>query len=286
MISVCVPAYENPDSLTRTLESVICQKDCIFEIIITDDSETDAVSDGVKKFLTDKRIKYIKNYTRLGAVNNWNYALSQASGKVKKLLHHDDWLSNEYSLIEIATPILENEADIVFCACNAFGMSGLQFVHEISHATEHMLKHEPERLVFGNLVGAPSVSAMSADINVSFDPKYLWMSDVDFYIRCLKVPAIRLKIINAALICISTEIETQITRAFEKDQRSSVMELIALVDREYSFKVFDSDEDKKYLLNSLSGFSKQKEADWLFNSIFNKSWFESRVLLNYILGRV
>lgn len=284
VISVCVPTYENPISFSRTFATVLQQRDCDFEVIITDDSRSDGVFDVVKHHLTDRRVRYFRNAERLGAVRNWNYALSLAKGHARKLLHHDDWLDNEYALGKMVAPILEDEADVVFSACKAFGVFGQRFVHEISSSTESMLRQEPQRLVFGNLVGAPSVSAVSSNISLRFDPQYLWMSDVDYYIRLMKVPGLRLAVLKEPLVCISTEGETQISRTFEQNQRLAVKELYALVKREYPNWMALPVEDRQYLLTALAGFHMKEAIRWLIGSIFGREWLESYFLLKYVVG--
>ena len=151
MISVCIPTYENPIFFERTLKSVINQKDCEFEIVVTDDSTTDAVSKVVKRYLADHPIRYFRNDVRLGAVNNWNKAMSMASGDIKKLLHHDDWFADDHALLEIAQPILDNKADLVFSDCLAMGENGeLLFTHKIDEIKKSEFKCFPQNLIFGN----------------------------------------------------------------------------------------------------------------------------------------
>src|SRR5437016_9443960 len=38
LVSVCIPAYRQPESLVRAIQSVLLQKSCDFEIVVTDDS--------------------------------------------------------------------------------------------------------------------------------------------------------------------------------------------------------------------------------------------------------
>lgn len=284
MISVCIPAYENAASFIRTLRTVLSQKNCDFEVIVSDDSRSDVIEKAIMPYISDPRIHYFKNEARLGPVNNWNYALSLGTGSIKKLLHHDDWFDSEYSLIQLVTPILDGNADIVFCSCKAMTNAGMSFTHTIPEEVFEMLTTSPERLVFGNLIGGPSVSAVSAKLQVEFDPKYLWMSDVDYYIRLLQVPGVMVSVLDKLLVCISTDLDSQISRVFERDKHLGLKELFSLASREYSGKDC-ARADMEYLANSMVGLSRKKALHWLLESLLHKKYFEARFLTQYLFKK-
>lgn len=43
VVTISIPAYKQPEVLLRTVNSVLVQKNCEFEIVITDDSDDDSV---------------------------------------------------------------------------------------------------------------------------------------------------------------------------------------------------------------------------------------------------
>ena len=92
LVSVCIPTYNCSDYIAETLDSVLNQTYKNIEIIITDNASTDETVKIIKKY-SDDRINLFINETKLGMVNNWNEAVSKASGEYIKLLCSDDLLS-------------------------------------------------------------------------------------------------------------------------------------------------------------------------------------------------
>lgn len=71
-VSICIPAYNNEQSVRRLLASVEKQIFQDYEVIITDDS----TGDGIGKLAKEKGyVKYYKNPVPLGAAANWNEAI-------------------------------------------------------------------------------------------------------------------------------------------------------------------------------------------------------------------
>ena len=110
-VSICIPAYNRPDTLRRCLKSIAGQSFRDFEVIITDDSLTDNVEKAVNEFRDMLAIRYYKNNVRLGSPKNWNSAVRRANGKYIKIIHHDDWFSTENSLSIYVNEIIEISAN-------------------------------------------------------------------------------------------------------------------------------------------------------------------------------
>ena len=96
-VSICIPAYEQPYNLDKCLKSILKQTFKDYEVIITDDSKESNLFDIVEKYIEDMDIKYIKNTLSKGSPENWNKAISLATGKYIKILHHDDSFKNNNS---------------------------------------------------------------------------------------------------------------------------------------------------------------------------------------------
>lgn len=93
LVSIIMPSYNTAKFISETIESVLAQTYTDWELIIVDDCSTDNTDEVVKSFLSDDRIKYIKNEKNSGAAFSRNRALCEAKGKWIAFLDSDDvWL--------------------------------------------------------------------------------------------------------------------------------------------------------------------------------------------------
>lgn len=90
-VSILIPAYK-PDWFTECLESALAQTWPVTEIIISDDCPTEAIAEAVKPYLSDSRIRYIRNETSLGPCGNYLQLASLCSTRWLKFLDDDDVL--------------------------------------------------------------------------------------------------------------------------------------------------------------------------------------------------
>ncbi|TMQ64873.1 MAG: glycosyltransferase family 2 protein, partial [Candidatus Eisenbacteria bacterium] len=63
-VSVCIPAYRQPDHIRRALESVLRQTGVSFEVVITDDTPDDAVQRVVAGCDEALCVRYFRNPVR------------------------------------------------------------------------------------------------------------------------------------------------------------------------------------------------------------------------------
>ncbi len=74
-----MPAYNRPDSLPETLESILGQTCREFALVIVDDSPSDASAKVVETYAgLDPRISYERNPVRLGMIGNWRKCFERA----------------------------------------------------------------------------------------------------------------------------------------------------------------------------------------------------------------
>ena len=93
LVSIIMPSYNTAQFISKSIQSVLEQSYKDWELIIVDDCSTDDTDKIVIDFLTDKRIKYIKNKKNSGAAVSRNLALCEAHGKWIAFLDSDDlWL--------------------------------------------------------------------------------------------------------------------------------------------------------------------------------------------------
>ena len=91
LVSICVPTYNNGRYLCEMLSSVIRQSHSNFEVIVTDNASTDDSAAVVSRFARiDDRVRYIRNESNVGYVDNVNRAVTAAKGRLICIFHSDD----------------------------------------------------------------------------------------------------------------------------------------------------------------------------------------------------
>jgi len=91
LVSICIPTFERPKVLLKAIESCFYQTYRNFEIVITDNSESNETQKLVER-LGRKNIRYIKNIKNIGPIHNLKLAIDSATGKYVKVLMDDDIL--------------------------------------------------------------------------------------------------------------------------------------------------------------------------------------------------
>lgn len=93
LVSIIMPSYNTASYIAETVQSVLAQTHQNWELIIVDDCSTDDTDEVVKPFLSDSRIRYLKNEKNSGAAVSRNRALREAKGKWIAFLDSDDlWM--------------------------------------------------------------------------------------------------------------------------------------------------------------------------------------------------
>lgn len=96
LVSIIMPSYNTAKYIGESIKSVQAQTYENWELIIVDDCSTDETDSAVKPFLSDERIRYLKNSRNSGAAVSRNYALREAKGKWIAFLDSDDlWLPDK-----------------------------------------------------------------------------------------------------------------------------------------------------------------------------------------------
>lgn len=236
-VSICIPAYKQPDFLKRCIDSVLEQSYSDYEIVVTDDSPDYEVEVLMARY-TDNRIRYYHNDTALGSPANWNKGIQLAVGEYIQILHHDDWFATRESLKNFVDAIQNTpEANIIFSACNTVYPDGSTKKHITAERYLNLLRSEPEALFKGNFLGAPSICMFRNDGHL-FDVNLKWQVDSDFYISYLKMNPNFVYISNL-LINIGVS-DSQITNCCLNDYQLLITEKLYLY-RKYELDTFSSD---------------------------------------------
>ena len=83
LVSVCIPAYNNADTILETIQSVLTQTYQNLESIVVDDRSTDDTYQVVKTFAKqagDDRLHLYQNEKNLGMAGNWNHCMELCKG--------------------------------------------------------------------------------------------------------------------------------------------------------------------------------------------------------------
>ncbi|RAZ92515.1 glycosyltransferase family 2 protein [Mesorhizobium hawassense] len=94
-ISVAVPTFRRPDTIRRTIDSIVGQDFSNWELVVSDDEGKTGSSWPILEEYArnDPRIRVVENQLGRGQVENTNNAMIACKGKWIKLLHDDDWLT-------------------------------------------------------------------------------------------------------------------------------------------------------------------------------------------------
>jgi glycosyltransferase involved in cell wall biosynthesis len=116
-VSVCVPAYNAEAHLEELIQAVIGQTFCDWELIVVNNASTDSTAEILEKILLshpDPRIKVVTNDHTLQMVDNFNVAISHATGEFIKLICADDLPAKD--CLERQVLALRKHADVVMTA--------------------------------------------------------------------------------------------------------------------------------------------------------------------------
>lgn len=189
LISICIPAYKQPDFIVRLLRSVIQQTYKRVEVVISDDSPDDTVKIAIEPYKSELSIVYIQNSPALKSPANWNNAIAHSTGDYFVLLHQDDWLFDEQALEKYLNSFEANpKAGFVFCKNIAVTEEGKEIVLQHIPSLLTRLKKTPLHLVLAQVIGPPSNTMLRAHVKnkVQYDEDFIWLVDVDYYVRVLQ----------------------------------------------------------------------------------------------------
>jgi len=217
-ISICIPAYKNVNHLSRLLDSIQLQTFQDFEVIITDDSPDESIDDFIKQANYPFEIRYFKNFPAAGSPENWNISIRHAIGKWIKIMHDDDWFSDENSLNEFYTHSLKANDVFIFSGFeNVYFEKGTSKIYAIKFYELLLLKLSPLSIYRKNYIGHPSTTLIKNNRSKWFDKKLKWVVDFEFYIRLLREEK-SFVAIKKPLICIGMGSEQITQTAFYNKQ--------------------------------------------------------------------
>lgn len=228
-VSICIPTYKQKEHLKKCLESVLMQDYDNYELIISDDTPDNSISDFCKEILVGKEYKYFHHHPSLGSPLNWNYSFDQANGKYIKIMHHDDFFTRKDSLSLLVKKIELEQSTILFCQTDVwYTKSNVHRIQSISEKQLRILSTYPEFLFFKNVIGAPS-TMLFLNSNFRFDSRFKWLVDVEFYISILKKHTF--SYLPLPLVCTSHDVYGQTTGEVLNDRNIQIKEHVLLFNK-------------------------------------------------------
>jgi glycosyltransferase involved in cell wall biosynthesis len=232
-VSICIPAYKQPELLKKALDSVLIQDYKDYEIIITDDSPDSLVEIVCMEYKKKGApLRYIKNAERKGTPENWNEAIRHANGEYIKILHHDDWFLSEKSL-DIFVSMLDNNKDSGFAFAGSQWHSPegkLLFKCKASRYQSYRLRNDPDFLFAGNFISTPSATIFRKNMDIFFDNEFKWVVDFDFYIRVIKASN-AFRHTTKPLVGILVQSKSQVTAECLHDKNIQIPEYFNLYEK-------------------------------------------------------
>lgn len=113
-LSVLVPAYNVASFVGSTLDSVLCDRDAGFEVVVVDDGSTDDTRGRVERIAaTDRRVRVIGDGVNRGASHARNGLLDEARGRYVWFLDADDRLLP--GALDALRGAIADGPDVVLC---------------------------------------------------------------------------------------------------------------------------------------------------------------------------
>lgn len=139
-VSIGLPVYNGEKSLAIAIESLLSQDYTNFELIISDNASTDQTESICQKYAKmDKRIKYSRNASNMGAIFNFNRVFSLATSSMYFMwtAHDDIW---DPGFIRKCYEKLQEKESIVLCS------SDIQYIDESGHEISNYSVNESKNI--------------------------------------------------------------------------------------------------------------------------------------------
>ena len=211
LVSVCIPAYNNGDTIKATVDSVLASDYKNIEVIAVDDCSTDDTYEVLCSIKSPKLSVY-RNEKNLGMSGNWNRCLSLCKGEYVRVLCADDridsdLISREVAVLDAVPSVVMVSSDTAFVdesgrvvghydryrAKKSVKKETNKFVSYVIREPHVTDKYDERNRVRGRQIvlhslftrdylGAPMANLFRRSAAGSFDPQFSYIIDYDFFI--------------------------------------------------------------------------------------------------------
>ncbi len=114
LVSIGVPVFNAERFLARALDSLLDQTLTDFELIISDNASTDGTQGICEDYVRrDRRVRYIRQKSNIGAPRNWNVLVHEARGLYFKWASANDYCSP--MMLQRCVNVMKADSGIVLC---------------------------------------------------------------------------------------------------------------------------------------------------------------------------
>lgn len=177
MISICITAHQHPravEMLEQLLISAWEQDYRQKEIVVSDDSEDDAVSS--QCFRYGSQIRYVRNQRPGKSSINMNNAINHAQGDIIKPMFGDDYLVSPDTLMKMVDGLGDAQ----------WGFATSTHSNDRPDFIPHPHRNIKELVLGENTYGCPSAMIFKKT-DLRFDERLIWLMDVEFYVRMFQL---------------------------------------------------------------------------------------------------
>jgi glycosyltransferase involved in cell wall biosynthesis len=113
-VSIGLPVYNRERFLRQSLDALLHQTFTDFDLIISDNASTDETEQICREYARgDRRVRYHRNQSNIGAPRNFNQTFALSSAKYFKWATSDDLCAPQF--LELALGVLEGDPAVVLC---------------------------------------------------------------------------------------------------------------------------------------------------------------------------
>lgn len=141
LVTLMIPCYNQASVVHKAIESALAQTYENLEVLIADDNSSDNTELSVQKYLSDPRVKYVKNSKNLGRVGNYRKTIFESSkGEWVLNIDGDDHLLDpQYVSKAMNLALSDSEIALVFARMRWFDIKTNTFHDSKGAAFERVM---------------------------------------------------------------------------------------------------------------------------------------------------
>ena len=139
-VSVLITAFNRERFIGPAIESVLVQTFTDFELLVVDDCSTDGTVEVVRRYLSDPRVRLVRNERNLGQFPNRNHAATLARGEFLKYHDSDDLMYPHCLAVMVDALAAEPTAGLALSAHSAWpgGPSPMLLTPQLAYQREFL----------------------------------------------------------------------------------------------------------------------------------------------------